>query len=174
MCRRGRCTRAGARIAAACAIALTVAGVLAGGAAFAAEPAPTLSNVAQSASVWHEGSSLAVFSDASAAPIGTTFSFTINERAQVTFTFVPSYSGRRICHVHVDSSGSTVRTCTRVVAQATLSFIAHRGTNHVRFFGRVSTIAKPLAPAGYRLTISARNHAGASAQPAVLNFTIVR
>jgi hypothetical protein len=43
----------------------------------------------------------------------------------------------------------------------------------VRFFGRVSTIAKPLTPASYKLTVSARNHAGASAQPAGLHFTIV-
>jgi hypothetical protein len=169
MCRRGRGTRAAARTAAACVL---VAGTLAGWAA-AAEPAPRISNVSQSASVWRESSSLAAISGASTTPVGTTFSLTINERAQVTLTFVPSYSGRRICHVHVNASGSTVRTCTRVVAQATLSFIAHRGTNHVRFFGRVSTIAKPLTPASYKLTVSARNHAGASAQPAGLHFAIV-
>jgi hypothetical protein len=151
-------------------VASVLAGAASAGGAAAAEPAPTISSVSQSASVWREGSALAVISGTSAAPVGTTFSFKADERAQVTFTFVPSYSGRRICHVRADGA----RTCTRVVAQATLSFIAHKGVNHVRFFGRVSAIAKPLAPASYKLTISARNRAGASAQPALLRFTIVR
>src|SRR5690349_3601897 len=109
--------------AAACLSALSAAGALAPGAAEGA--APTLRDVSQSASVWRESSSLAAVSDA-AAPVGTTFSFRIDESAHVTLTFVPAYSGRRICRLHAGT-----RTCTRVVAQATLSFIAHRGANRV-------------------------------------------
>jgi|GEM_PF-4301682 len=136
-----------------------------------AEPVtPKLTEVTQSASVWREAKGAAVIS--AQAPVGTTFSFTLNQRARVTFTFIPTYSGRTICTVR-DEGGSIVRTCRRVVARSTLSFFARAGRNHVRFFGHVSQVAT-LAPATYRATITARNAAGALAQPATLRFTILR
>jgi hypothetical protein len=128
---------------------------------------PALSDVGQSASAWHEGDAVAIISS---APVGTTFSMKLNERAQVTFTFVPKFSGRRVCTFRDTPTGVT-RTCRRAVAVSTLSFEGHAGVNHVRFFGRLSPVAK-LAPARYRLTISARNRAGA-ATPATLRFTIL-
>jgi hypothetical protein len=155
-------------------VALTAGACLcaAGGAAASfntsAEPTPpALSDVGQSASAWHEGDALAIISS---APLGTTFSFKLNVRARVTFTFVPKFSGRRVCTSHDTPTGVT-RTCRRVVAVSTLSFEGHAGINHVRFFGRLSPVAK-LAPARYRLTISARNRVGA-ATPATLRLTIL-
>jgi len=159
----------------ALAIAMCLPALLAGAASASfstsAEPTtPKLTDVTQSASVWREGKHLAVIS--TQARVGTTFSFTLNQRAQVTFTFVPTYSGRRVCTVRHPEGASAVRTCRRVVARSTLSFFGHAGRNHLRFFGRVSQIAT-LARATYRLTITARNATGALAQPATLRFTIV-
>jgi hypothetical protein len=171
MRRLSRMPAAGASALAPALVACLLASAASASFSTSAEPAkPKLTEITQSASAWRESNALAVISNA--APIGTTFSFTLNQPAHVTFTFVPTYSGRRVCSVHV-RAGSAVRTCRRVVARSTLGFIAHAGRNHVRFFGRVSSIAK-LAPASYRLTISARNVAGAFAQPATLRFTIVR
>jgi hypothetical protein len=128
---------------------------------------PALTDVSQSASAWREGDGAAIISS---APIGTTFSFKLNVRAHVTFTFVPTFSGRRVCTFDHTPAGVT-RTCRRVVAVSTLSFEGHAGLNHVRFFARLSSVAK-LAPARYRLTIGARNRVGA-APPATLRFTIL-
>jgi hypothetical protein len=173
MRRSWRLTAASA-YAPALAIAVCLPALLAGAASASfstsAEPTtPQLTDVTQSASVWREGERLAVIS--THAPVGTTFSFTLNQRAQVTFTFVPTYSGRRVCTIRHEGA-STVRTCRRATARSTLSFFGHAGRNHLRFFGRVSQIAT-LARATYRLTITARNATGALAQPATLRFTIV-
>lgn len=133
-----------------------------------AEPTPpALSDVGQSAGAWHEREALAVISR---APTGTTFSFELNVDAHVAFTFVPSYSGRRVCTVHDTPTGVT-RKCKRVFSVSTLAFQGHAGANRVHFFGRLSNVAK-LAPASYRVTISARNRVGAAA-PVTLRFTIL-
>jgi hypothetical protein len=154
-------------------VAASLPAAFAGGASASfstsAEPVPPkLSDVSQSASAWREANALAVITS---APIGTTFSFKLTERAHVTLTFVPRFSGRRKCTLRETPTGIT-RTCTRVFAIGTLSFDGHAGANHVRFSGRLSNVAK-LAPARYRLTISARNAVGA-ATPVTLHFTILR
>jgi hypothetical protein len=158
----------GAVVALAAATCLCSAEGAAGSFSTSAQPTPpALSDVGQSASAWHEGDGAAIISS---APLGTTFSFKLNVRAHVTFTFVPKFSGRRVCTFH-DTPGGVTRTCRRVVAVSTLSFDGHAGVNHMRFFGRLSPVAK-LTPARYRLSISARNRIGAAA-PATLRFTIL-
>jgi len=155
-------------VALAAATCLCAAGGAAASFSTSAQPTPpALSDVSQSASAWHEGDGAAIVSRAS---LGTTFSFKLNVRAHVTFAFVPNFSGRRVCTFH-DTPAGVTRTCRRVVAVSTLSFEGHAGVNHVRFFGRLSPVAK-LAPARYRLTLSARNRIGA-ATPATLRFTIL-
>ena len=51
--------------------------------------------VGQSASVWREGNGLAQISSKKKPPLGTTFSFTLNEAGAVTFTFSHQVGGRR-------------------------------------------------------------------------------
>lgn len=165
---RGRALRGGVGAFAVAACLCAAGGAAASFSTSAAPIAPTLTGVTQSASAWHEGDAVAIISS---APLGTTFSFQLNVPARVTFTFVPNYSGRRVCTVH-DSPTGVTRRCRRVVAVSTLSFSGHAGANHVRFLGRLSSVAK-LAPASYRLTIAARNAVGAAA-PATLHFTILR
>lgn len=116
-------------------------------------PVPLVQNAHQSATRWREGKRLASISRAK-TPIGTTFSFSLNEDATVTFSFA-----RRI-------KGRTVRA-------GGLTFAGHSGTNKVKFQGRISS-AKKLEPGRYTLVITATDPAGAHSAPRSLSFTIVK
>jgi hypothetical protein len=105
----------------------------------------------QSASRWREGNRLAGISRAK-APTGTTFSFSLNEQATVTFSFASSVGGRKA---------------------GTLTFPGHSGTNKVAFQGRISPREK-LKPGRYTLSITATNTAGMRSAPRSLSFTIVK
>jgi hypothetical protein len=48
---------------------------------------PILANAAQTAPTWREANKLATFSRKKKPPVGTTFSFTLNEQASVSFAF---------------------------------------------------------------------------------------
>ncbi len=48
---------------------------------------PSLSSVSQAGKVWREGSKLASLAAAKRPPVGTTFTFALNEAAKVTLTF---------------------------------------------------------------------------------------
>jgi len=110
-------------------------------------------NVRQSATRWRQGNRLATVSRAK-TPIGTTFSFSLNDQATVTFSFTRRVSGR-------------------TVTAGTLTFTGHDGTNKVVFQGRVSP-KKKLKPGRYTLVITAADPAGARSAPRSLSFTIVQ
>ncbi len=110
-------------------------------------------NVRQSRARWRQGNRLATVSRAK-TPIGTTFSFSLNEGATVTFSFTRRVSGR-------------------TVTAGRLTFTGHEGTNKVAFQGRVSP-KKKLEPGRYSLVITATDSAGASSAPKSLSFTIVQ
>ncbi len=110
-------------------------------------------NVRQSTTRWHLGNRLATVSRAK-TPIGTTFSFSLNDQAAVTFSF-------------------TRRVRGRTVTAGRLTFTGHDGTNKVAFQGRVSP-KKKLGPGRYTLVITATDPAGASSAPKSLSFTIVQ
>jgi hypothetical protein len=58
---------------------------------------PVLANAAQSNRSWREGKRLASFSRKhKLPPLGTTFSFTLNEQASVSFTFTQQVGGRKV------------------------------------------------------------------------------
>src|SRR5262249_50421095 len=57
---------------------------------------PVLSNPAQSHSTWALGNKLASFAKKPKTPVGTTFSFALNEQAHVSFVFTQLASGRRV------------------------------------------------------------------------------
>jgi FG-GAP repeat len=110
-------------------------------------------NLRQSKARWRAGNRLATISRAR-APIGTTFSFSLNKEATVIFSF-----NRRV-------GGRTVRA-------GRLTFNGHEGTNKVAFQGRVSP-KKKLRPGRYTLVITATAPDGARSAPRSLSFTIVK
>jgi hypothetical protein len=108
------------------------------------------------------------------APVGTTFSFVLNEQASVSFVFTQQASGRAVggkCVVQTNGNRNRP-ACKRAVTQGTLSFSGHSGLNRVVFQGSISS-AKKLGPGSYTLVISASS-AGGRASPRSLSFTIVK
>ena len=110
---------------------------------------PLLSKVRQSHRVWQASGRTAPPSVSRHTPVGTTFSFTVNEPAQVILTF------------------------TRRLVVGALSVKAHRGHNRISFAG-VIPHARRLAPGRYAVTILAANIAGRRSAPRTLNFTIIK
>jgi sugar lactone lactonase YvrE len=136
--------------------------------------APLLGGVRQSHSRWREGSALARISRRHRAPLGTAFSFTLDQSATVTLRFTQRVAGRRQGRRCVAPSHRNAkrRRCARVVTVATLSFAAHAGLDKLAFQGRVSRTRK-LRPGRYTMLIRATNVAGSSATRS-LTFTVVR
>jgi hypothetical protein len=89
-------------------------------------------------------------------PVGTTFSFTLNEYARVSFTFTESTSGRgvgKLCVAQTKKNTHKHR-CSRTVIAATLTFSGQAGTNKVHFEGHIPTNRK-LKPGSYTLLVTA-------------------
>jgi hypothetical protein len=106
-------------------------------------------------------------------PAGTTFSFTLNVQAAVSFSFSENVSGRRLkgtC-VAAKSAARSQPVCTRSVNRGTLSIAGKAGRNLVPFEGLISGSHK-LAPGSYTLVITASNAAGRSS-PKRLRFAIL-
>jgi sugar lactone lactonase YvrE len=137
-------------------------------------PAPAITSTRQSASIWREGTRLAQISRGKRPPVGTTISFSLNEKATVRFTFTQRVSGREVGEKCVAQSEKNARrqACKRTVTAGMLSFTGQGATNKVVFQGRISH-AKKLEPGRYTLVIAATNAAGESAPPTSLSFTIV-
>jgi N-acetylneuraminic acid mutarotase len=139
-------------------------------------PAPVISSVRQSASRWRRGTRLAhVSTRVRRPPVGTTFSFALNEPATVTFSFTQRTGGRRVGHRCLAQTPKNRHrgACKRTVTVAVLSFAGHPATNSVSFLGRVSRTRR-LRPGRYSMLIGATNSAGLKAVPRSLTFTIVR
>ena len=139
-------------------------------------PAPVVGALTQSSAAWREGKALArISSSGRRAPVGTTFSFTLNEQATVTLSFGEQLRGRRHGHRCVAPSRSNARSapCTRTVPSGALTLPAHPGRDRVLFQGRLSAHRR-LAPGRYRLSLLATNAAGARSAPRTLAFRIVR
>ena len=141
---------------------------------------PAITAVRQTAARWREGSKLALISDENGhakakLPVGTTFSFSLNEPAAVTFSFTRRVAGRRVGHSCVAKTHGNrkQRTCTRTVTAGMLPFTGHSGTNKVSFQGRISRYKK-LEAGRYILVVAATNTAGQKSTPRKLSFTIVK
>jgi len=124
---------------------------------------PQISKLRQSHRRWREGhrlaktSSLALRRKGGRAPLGTTFTFKLNTKAEVRLAFAAPKKSRR----------------GKRAAVAMLSFNGHPGTNRVAFQGRISS-TKKLRPGRYTVAITATNSAGLRSAPRSLSFTIVR
>jgi len=133
-----------------------------------------LSAVTQSASAWREGGRLAILARAPGPPVGTTFSFTLNEAARVAFAFTDHMGGRKVkgkCIV-ATRKNSHAPVCQRTVTVGALAFAGHSGSNRLSFQGRVSRSRK-LAPGRYTLRVTATNASGQRSQTRTVSFTIV-
>jgi hypothetical protein len=136
---------------------------------------PILSEIAESHRVWREGRKLARISRRTRKhPVGTTFSFRLNEQATVSLSFTTRVSGRKFGHKCVAAHKTNAKrrrfACTKTAG--ILTFSGHAGKNSVVFQGRLAS-GRKLKPGRYTLIIEASNSAGRSA-PAGLAFTIVK
>ena len=142
--------------------------------------APSLSGLKQSAGRWIAGTRLARFGATAAMrarkhglPVGTTFSFSLDQVASVTLTFRHSEQGRRVSGTCVASTHGNAGKpkCTRVVAAGSLRLRADAGANKLRFEGRISPSRK-LGPGRYTVLFAATSAAGKSSPPQSRSFTI--
>ena len=133
--------------------------------------APLISALKQSHASWREASRSAKISRAH--PLGTTFSFSLNEAASVSFTFTHTLSGRRVAGKCLAQSkqNMTHKACKRTVKAGALTFSGHASTNKVAFYGLLSG-GKKLTPGSYTLIVSA-TAAGKTSRTQTLRFTIV-
>ena len=143
--------------------------------------APTISALKQSHAKWRTGGKPAKLARTPRkarrrrAPVGTTFSFALNEPARVSFAFSQTVAGRKVKGRCVAQSRRTrhKRACKRTLARGTLSLAGHAGLDKLSFQGRISRSRK-LAPGRYALALTATNAAGQRSRPATLRFKIVR
>ena len=136
---------------------------------------PVLTSASQTNVAWREDNSPVTFSRKQRLPLGTTFSFSLNEPAAARLYFTQRASGRTVgkkCVAQTRRNGR-LRRCTRTVTAGTLSFAAHTGVNTVRFHGRLSR-KKKLKPGRYTLVITATSASGQQSAPRSLSFTIVK
>ncbi len=136
---------------------------------------PTVTNASSLHLTWREGNQLATFAKKVRPPVGTTFSFTLNEQAKVSLAFIQQVSGRKVGRNCVAQTGKNRRrrSCKRTLTQGTMSFTGHSGVNKVLFQGRVSSTRK-LPLGRYTLYVTATNAAGQRSQRQSLTFTIVK
>jgi trimeric autotransporter adhesin len=137
----------------------------AGGAGPAGSPAatatpPAVTGFRQSAAVWRRGTKLGRITARSRRPVGTTFSFTLDQAAAVQVRFARSAPAHR------------KRGRKRSVGAGALRLAGHTGANRVHFEGRISR-ARRLRPGRYTVQITATNGAGQRTSTRSLRFTIV-
>jgi len=137
---------------------------------------PVISEARASASRFRAGRRAAHLSAGKKRPpVGTTFSFRLNEAASVSFTFTERAKGVKVgkrCLAKAPK-GRRGRSCTRTVAAGSLALAGHAGLDKVSFQGRIS-VSKRLKPGRYTLRIVATNAMGERSAPATLTFTIIR
>ena len=105
-------------------------------------------------------------------PVGTTFSFSLDQSAKVTLRFVRTSSGRLDggrC-VAAASAKPSARSCTQRVAAGAFSVAAKRGDNAISFSGH--TAAGILAPGSYVVTLTAVGLSGRPSAQESLRFTV--
>jgi hypothetical protein len=141
--------------------------------------APALSGLGETANRWREGNALAQNSSKKSSkkkkpPVGTTFSFNLNEAAIVTLQFTETTAGRgsgKTCVAQTKKNQSKHR-CTRTIVAGTLTLSGYARANKVTFDGLLSNHNK-LQPGSYTLTATA-TASGEHSTPATLHFTIVK
>ena len=131
---------------------------------------PRLTRVTESRRTWREPGS-----HPHKAPVGTTFSLTLNEAATVGLAFTRRAAGREVKHgcVAPRRENRHKLVCKRTALRGRLSLAAHAGKNKLRFLGRI-TKSNELKPGRYSLRITASNPARQRSKQQMLTFTIVK
>jgi hypothetical protein len=141
-----------------------------------APAAPVLSSVGESHHEWREGNAVPHVSRAhKRPPVGTTFTFALDQDATVKLAFAHRVPGRRLHGACVRPKRANAHRpkCTRSAPAGTLTVAAHSGVNKLRFAGRISA-TKKLAPGRYVVTLAATNATGKRSVPRTLTFTVVK
>jgi hypothetical protein len=130
-------------------------------------PLPVLTKVSQSTTRWIEKKVRK-----SKTPVGTTFRYTLNAPASVTFKFTQTVPGRKVGRSCVAQTAKNRRKsrCTRTTTAGVVTQAALGGANRLSFQGRLSG-GKKLAPGRYTVIVTATNAAGSSTAQK-LSFTI--
>jgi Glucodextranase, domain B len=135
-------------------------------------PPPAVAALHQAHRTWRESGHRARHKPA----IGTTFSWTLNEPAQLRFVFTEQVPGRRSdgrC-VAQDRRNRSHRACSRTITVGTQTLSAGAGRGQWSFRGRMRG-GRALAPGTYTVTLVASTPStGAQSTPTHLRFTIVR
>lgn len=140
-------------------------------------PTPTLTGVSEAHRRWREGEANAVLAATSKhkLPLGTSFAFTLNETARVTFAFTQKMSGRRVagtCQAGDKHNRKHVR-CRRTLTRGTLTDTAGAGRRKLAFQGQINGTRLPEG--AYTLTLTATGAAtGERSHSHTLRFTIVK
>jgi FG-GAP repeat len=137
-------------------------------------PALAISAVGESHRSWREGTRAARISR-KRPPIGTTFSFTLNEPASVGFVFIQRLSGRSVAGRCVAQTPRNARkhACKRTVTRGAHAYTGHAGADKLSFQGRISR-SHTLPTGAYTLLLTAVNAEGEPSNTASLSFTIVK
>jgi Bacterial Ig domain len=154
-------------------VSVTVAAPIYGGPELISVPSVT--GLSETTKRWREGRALPAISAAkrSAKPaVGTTFSFSLDEIASVTFKFTQVERGRKVNGRCVAQTRATRqrRSCTRTITAGTLTFAGRDGANKVRFDGLLGH-GKRLGRGSYTVVVTAAV-LGARSLPKTLHFTI--
>jgi hypothetical protein len=121
------------------------------------------------------GTLLAKISRRRGVPIGTTFFFTLSQRARLLLTFTRHAAGRTVggrC-VAPTRRNRGGRRCARAVPAGEIGLAGYAGANKLSFQGRISR-ARTLRRGAYTLAITAINAAGQRSKSHELRFTVVR
>jgi uncharacterized repeat protein (TIGR01451 family) len=145
-------------------------GVTVSGAPPPAPQSPSISGLAQSHAAWLEKKSRAH----KHVPVGTRFSFTLDEAASVTLTFTQRIPGRNVkgkC-VAPTSKNHHADVCKRTVTRGAEAIAGRAGTNTLSVTGRLPHIGY-LRPGTYTVEVVATNGTGKSSAPETLTFSII-
>jgi DNA-binding beta-propeller fold protein YncE len=136
---------------------------------------PVLSGVRQSHRTWRAANKLATAARKPRPPVGTRFSYVLNEAARVTFAFSQTLSGRKAAGHCVKQTRRNrhKRACTLTIARGTIAVNGSAGANQLRFYGRVTPRTR-LTPGRYAVAITATDTASHRSRPSLLRFTIAR
>jgi hypothetical protein len=126
-----------------------------------------LSNAGQTHTRWRESGK----PKRGKPPVGTTFTFTLNEAASVTFSF--AHPGRLVSGKCVVQTSKDRKKPPCVLAAGMVELTGETGKNSLTFAGRFSDGHK-LRPGSYTVTITARGPNGRVSRPIILKFTIVQ
>lgn len=119
--------------------------------------APALSRVSRTHRTWREDTRKAMIT-ARRPPIGTTFSFSVDQLARVTLVFTQRLAGRRVagkCLAPTRANRDHV-ACPRTTTRGSLSYTVRAGAHRVPFQGRITGRGLPLGP--YTVTLTADQH----------------